>query len=100
VAICINAWAFDDKNQFDPARSRALLEGYRAVRPLSAEETAALPLLARGSALRFLLTRAYDWINTPPGALVQRKDPGEYLTKMRFHQSVASIGDYGSEPAR
>ena len=96
VAICINAWAFDDKNKFDPARSRALLEGYGAVRRLSAEETAALPLLARGSALRFLLTRAYDWINTPPGALVQRKDPGEYLAKMRFHQSVADASVYGA----
>ena len=96
VAICINAWGFDDKHQFDSARCRALLEGYRSLRPLSAAETAALPMLARGSALRFLLTRAFDWINTPPGALVQRKDPGEYLAKLRFHQSVADPAVYGA----
>ena len=95
VAICINAWAFDDRHVFDPARCRALLQGYREVRPLSTEETAALPVLARGSALRFLLTRAYDWLNTPAGAMVQRKDPAEYLAKLRFHQSVADARVYG-----
>ena len=52
-------------------------------------------MLARGSALRFLLTRAYDWINTPPGALVQRKDPLEYLRKLTFHQQVRDARDYG-----
>ncbi len=96
VAICINAWGFDGAHRFDPKRCRALLEGYTAVRPLTAAETAALPLLARGSALRFLLTRAYDWINTPPTALVQRKDPGEYLAKLRFHQTVADARVYGA----
>lgn len=96
VAICINAWGFDTAHQFDPKRCHALLEGYNTVRPLSDAETAALPLLARGSALRFLLTRAYDWINTPPTALVQRKDPGEYLTKLRFHQAVADAHVYGA----
>ncbi len=97
VAICINAWAFDSDHRFDPARCKALLDGYRSVRELVPAEVAALPVLARGSALRFLLTRAFDWINTPAGALVQRKDPGEYLTKMRFHQSVTSAATYGVE---
>lgn len=96
VAICVNAWAFNDRHEFDPARCRALLEGYREVRPLSEAETAALPVLARGSALRFLLTRAFDWINTPAGAMVQRKAPGEYLAKLRFHQTVSDAGTYGA----
>ena len=95
VSICINAWAFDETHRFDPAKSQALLDGYQSVRELTAAERAALPVLARGSALRFLLTRAYDWVNTPPGALVQRKDPGEYLAKMRFHQSVSDGRVYG-----
>ncbi len=95
VAICINAWAFDETHRFDPERCKALLDGYRSVRPLNDAEVTALPVLARGSALRFLLTRAFDWINTPAGALVQRKDPGEYLAKLQFHQSVANAKTYG-----
>jgi homoserine kinase type II len=71
------------------------LSGYRRVRPLDPLEIAALPLLARGSAMRFLLTRLYDWVNTPAGALVKRKDPKEYLQKLRFHQGVRGPGDYG-----
>ena len=69
----------------------------RAVRPLSAEERARLPLLARGAALRFLLTRLVDWLNVPPGALVRPKDPLEYFRKLRFHQAVTSVRDYGIE---
>ena len=65
------------------------------VRPLSAAEYAALPVLARGSALRFLLTRLYDWLNHPPGAFVKPKDPLEYLHKLRFHQGVRDVGSYG-----
>jgi homoserine kinase type II len=96
VAVCLNAWCFDAAHAFEPAKAKALLDGYQSVRPLSALEQSNLPLLARGSALRFLLTRAYDWINTPAGALVQRKDPLEYLTKLRFHQTVRSAADYGA----
>jgi homoserine kinase type II len=65
------------------------------VRPLSEQEKAALPLLARGSALRFLLTRLVDWLNVPPGAVVTPKDPLEYLKKLRFHQKVGSPTEYG-----
>jgi homoserine kinase type II len=71
------------------------LQGYVAERPLSAEERACLPLLARGSALRFLLTRLVDWLNVPPGAMVRPKDPLEYFRKLRFHQAVTSVRDYG-----
>jgi homoserine kinase type II len=65
------------------------------VRPLSQEERALLPLLARGAALRFLLTRLVDWFDVPPGALVRPKDPMEYFRKLRFHQTVKSVRDYG-----
>ncbi len=95
VAICLNAWCFEADCSFNLTKGRALLRGYTRVRPLSAGEQAAMPWLARGSALRFLLTRGYDWINTPPGALVKRKDPIEYLRKLRFHQTVTSLRDYG-----
>ena len=95
LAVCLNAWCFEPDNSFNLTKGMALLRGYDAVRPLDPAERAALPLLARGSALRFLLTRAYDWINTPEGALVKRKDPHEYLRRLRFHQSVASASEYG-----
>ncbi len=54
-----------------------------------------MPLLARGAALRFLLTRLVDWLNVPPGALVRPKDPLEYFRKLRFHQAITSVRDYG-----
>ena len=77
------------------AKGAALLAGYQRLRPLSDAECISLPVLARGSALRFLLTRAYDWINTPADALVHRKDPLEYLRKLAFHQNVRDARDYG-----
>jgi homoserine kinase type II len=95
VAICLNAWCFEKDGSFNLTKGMALLEGYRAVRPLSDEEAAALPILARGAALRFFLTRLYDWLETPPGALVVKKDPLEYLRKLRFHAHVKSAADYG-----
>jgi homoserine kinase type II len=95
VAICLNAWCFEPDNAFNATKARALLQSYDKVRPLDDEERRVLPLLARGSALRFLLTRLYDWAHTPADALVKRKDPKEYLTKMRFHRGAASLGDYG-----
>jgi homoserine kinase type II len=95
IATCLNAWCFEVDHSFNLTKGRALLRAYDAVRPLDAAERRALPLLARGSALRFLLTRAYDWINTPPEALVKRKDPLEYLRRLRFHQSIASASEFG-----
>ena len=88
VAICLNAWCFEPDHSYNVTKGRALLQGYVAVRPLAVEERAALPLLARGAALRFLLTRLVDWLNVPPGALVRPKDPLEYFRKLRFHQAV------------
>jgi homoserine kinase type II len=95
LAVCLNAWCFAADGAFDAARGRALLAGYRAVRPLSRPEVEALPTLARGAALRFMLTRLVDWLNVPPGALVRPKDPREYLAKLRFHWTVTSAGAYG-----
>jgi len=98
MAICLNAWCFEPDGSFNVTKARALLSGYRAARPLSPREIAALPLLARGGALRFLLTRLYDWLNHPEGAFVQPKDPLEYLGKLRFHRDVAGPGAYGIDP--
>jgi homoserine kinase type II len=98
LAICINAWCFEPDLSFNVTKARAMLTGYLKHRPLSEGELAALPLFARGSALRFLLTRLYDWLKTPPGALVKKKDPLEYLRKMRFHRGVSSVAAYGLAP--
>jgi homoserine kinase type II len=95
VAICLNAWCFEADHSYNVTKGRSLLQAYTQVRPLSEEERAALPLLARGAALRFLLTRLVDWFDVPPGALVRPKDPFEYYRKLRFHQAVASARDYG-----
>ena len=95
VAICLNAWCFETDQSYNVTRGRSLLAAYAAVRPLSADEREALPLLARGAALRFLLTRLVDWFDVPPGALVRPKDPIEYYRKLRFHQLVKSARDYG-----
>lgn len=96
LAICINAWCFEaDHLSLNVTKSRALIESYAAVRPLSAVELEALPLLCRGSAMRFLATRLYDWINTPPTALVKKLDPIEYWRKNRFHRRIVSVRDYG-----
>ena len=95
VAICLNAWCFESDGSFNVTKARLMLTRYEAVRPLSPAEYEALPTLARGSALRFLLTRLYDWLNHPPGAFVRPKDPLEYHQKLRFHQSVRDVGAYG-----
>jgi homoserine kinase type II len=95
VAICLNAWCFEPDHSYNVTKGRALLKAYDSARPLSAAERAALPVLARGAAMRFLLTRLVDWLAVPDGALVRPKDPLEYYRKLRFHQSVKSVADYG-----
>jgi len=94
LAICLNAWCFEADGSLNATKARALFAGYQRVRPLEAAELAAMPVLARGAAMRFLLTRLYDWLNRPEGALVTPKDPREYLRKLRFHQSVRGLGCY------
>jgi homoserine kinase type II len=91
VAVTHAAWCFaGDGRGFDPALSAALLFGYESVRPLSPEERAALPLLARGAAMRFLLTRAYDWMHTPAEAMVTRKDPMAFARRLEFYADPAN----------
>jgi homoserine kinase type II len=99
LAICLNAWCFEADGSFNATKGRAMIAGYQGVRPLEWEEVNALPILARGSALRFMLTRLVDWLNVPPGALVRPKDPLEYDRKLAFHRKVASASEYGWEPA-
>ncbi|MCW8914914.1 MAG: homoserine kinase [Magnetovibrio sp.] len=95
MAICLNAWCFERDGEFNTTKARKMLKAYAKVRPLSSDEMQALPILARGAAMRFLLTRLYDWLNTPDTAFVTRKDPLEYLYKLRFHQAVKGPGAYG-----
>jgi len=95
IAVCLNAWCFETDGSFNVTKARALLQAYEAVRPLTKAELQWLPTLARGAALRFLLTRTYDLLNTDANALVKTKDPNEYLRKLRFHQRVKSTRDYG-----
>lgn len=95
VAICLNAWCFEPDHSYNVTKGRELLSAYARTRPLSAAEREALPLLCRGAALRFLLTRLEVWLDVPPGALMRPKDPQEYFRKLRFHQKVKSVRDYG-----
>jgi homoserine kinase type II len=95
LAICLNAWCFEPDGSFNVTKARQMLTAYRALRPLTDAELAALPVLARGGAIRFLMTRLYDWLNHPEGAFVRPKDPREYLARLRFHQGVSGPGAYG-----
>lgn len=84
IAVTVNAWSFDRDLGYKPENTAALLEGYQSVRKLEGAEMKALPVLARGAALRFLLTRVYDWLNVPEGALVQPHDPREFSARLKF----------------
>ena len=95
LGICLNSWCFETDGSFNLTKSRSLIRGYQAVRSLSEAEIAAIPVLAAGSAMRFFLTRLYDWLHTPKGALVSPKNPMEYWTILRFHQSVSGAVAYG-----
>ena len=94
LSVCINAWCFDENHRFVPEKAKRLTEMYDAVRPLSGPEVNALPILCRGSAMRFLLTRLYDWLNPVEGAVVRPKDPLEYLARLKFHQQVKDAASY------
>jgi homoserine kinase type II len=96
LAICLNAWCFEPDYAFNQTKGRALIAGYQRVRRLTDGEIAALPVLCRGSALRFMLTRLYDWLNVPPGALVKPHDPMAYYRRLRTHQKVTSAAEYGA----
>ena len=95
VAVCLNAWCFEPDHSYNVTKGRALLKGYGKVRALDAAEREFFPVLARGAAMRFLLTRLVDWLAVPDGALVKPKDPLEYYRKLRFHQTNTGARDYG-----
>jgi homoserine kinase type II len=95
IAVMLNAWCFEGDGAFNITKGKALLAAYRRQRELTADEIAALPMLAQGAALRFLLTRLYDWLNPDPTALVRPKDPRDYVKRLRFHRQVRSAGEYG-----
>lgn len=100
LAICLNAWAFEDGGRdsidYNFSKGAALIAGYESVRPLEAAEREALPVLARGAALRFFLTRLFDWSSTPEGALVKPKNPLEYAGRLAFHRKVETAEGYGA----
>ena len=95
LAVCLNAWCFEPRGAFNLTKGMALIAGYEAVRALTDDERHALPMLARGAAMRFLATRLADWKATPAGALVKPKDPLEYADRLEFHRSARSAADYG-----
>ncbi len=95
IAICLNAWCFEPDFSFNITKARALIGAYERQRRLSAAERAALPVLCRGAALRFALTRLYDWLNTPPGALVHPKDPMDFVRRLRQHRAHHTPDAYG-----
>jgi homoserine kinase type II len=95
LAVCLNAWCFEPDLAFNVTKARAMLRAYAGLRPLTGAEQAALPVLAQGAALRFALTRLYDWAHTPPDALVVRKNPLEYVRRLRFHLAAPDAGAYG-----
>jgi homoserine kinase type II len=95
LAVMLNAWCFESDGAYNITKGRALIAGYQSKRTLLPEEKSALPLLCRGAAIRFLLTRLYDWIHHNPAALVRPKDPREYMRKLRFHRNVKNPEAYG-----
>ena len=99
IAVCLNAWCFETDGDFNITKAKRLLAAYRAVRPLAPAELSALPILARGAALRFLLTRLHDRLfppaGVPGGVMVRHKDPLEYLRRLRFHRGIEGPGAYG-----
>jgi homoserine kinase type II len=95
VAVCLNAWCFETDGSYNVTKAKALIGAYQKVLPLSAEERKALPILLRGGALRFLLTRLHDWIFRADGAMVTPHNPLEYYRKLRFHRGVKRLGELG-----
>ncbi len=95
VAICINAWCFEKDGSFNITKASRLLRGYVGERAMTGDEMNAMSVLCRGAAFRFLLSRLYDWLNQVEGALVQVKDPAEYINKLKFHRAVKKPSEYG-----
>jgi homoserine kinase type II len=95
LAVMLNSWCFEPDGAYNITKGKALISAYQAGRALTGEEQTALPFLMQGAALRFLLTRLYDWLNPDPNALVRPKDPREYAKRLRFHLKVKQASEYG-----
>lgn len=95
LVITLNAWCFENHMAFNVVKARAMLNAYQSIRPLRDDEKRALPVLARGASLRFLLSRLYDALHADPDALVAVKDPLQYLSRLQFHQQARNCGAYG-----
>lgn len=95
LAVMLNAWCFEQDGSFNITKSRSLIAGYRRYRALSEAEGEALPLFCAGAALRFLLTRLYDWLNRDPSALVRPKNPRDFARRLRFHLATKNSAEYG-----
>jgi len=94
IAICLNSICFDNNSTFNMTKAKNLIEGYETVRKLSNDEKNHLPILARGAAMRFFITRLYDFHNTSSEAKVKIKDPNEYLKRINFHSTVKNFREY------
>ena len=97
IAICLNAFCFEGKNEnlsFNVTKAKKFIDGYSSIRKLSEEEKKSLKILCQGAAMRFLLTRVFDFLNLTEGAIVKIKDPIEYLKRLEFHNSVKNYQDY------
>ena len=97
LAICINALCFNEKGKkyfLNKNKSTNLIKGYESIRKLDQDEKNYFNILCRGSALRYLLTRSYDWLNTPKNAYIKIKDPGEYIQKLKYHKNLNEFKDY------
>ncbi len=97
IAICLNALCFEGKNEnlsFNVTKAKKFIDGYLSIRNLSEDEKKSLKILCKGAAIRFLLTRVFDYLNLIEGAIVKIKDPVEYLKRLEFHESVKNYNDY------
>ena len=97
LSICINALCFNKKGKkyiLNKNKSTNLIKGYESIRKLNSSEKKYFNILCRGSALRYLLTRSYDYLNTPKDAYIKIKDPREYIQKLKYHQSLSGFKDY------
>jgi len=97
IAICLNALCFEGKNEnlsFNVTKAKKFIDGYSSLKKLTEKEKDSLKILCKGAALRFLLTRVFDYLNLTEGAIVKIKDPLEYLKRLEFHDSVKNYNDY------
>jgi len=97
IAICLNALCFEGQNQnlsFNVTKAKKFIDGYSSIRSLTEEEKKSLKVLCQGAAIRFLLTRVFDYLNLTEGAIVKIKDPVEYLKRLEFHDNVKNYQDY------